>query len=182
MQTKLQKTSLIMAACSRLKTKCRLLGTSESLFTASMNNSHAGITSFCSSIIKLIVASRAAIRNDGGQFYWEAVASDHLLRSHVLNLFVFIFGGDIANGYELYASLIAVRDIDKHRAEVPHATARSHLFFEVIFIFFAEVWVGGVEDKTHVQTVLIIPAAKGGGVWKQSRLNTTKVIWPAIDF
>ena len=70
------------------------------------------------------VTTGPTIWNDCSQFFGEAVTRYHFLGSDALNFFVFIFGGNVANGYELYAFLIAVRNIDEHRAEVTHTAVR----------------------------------------------------------
>ncbi len=69
------------------------------------------------------VTTRTTVWNDSSQFNREAMAGDHLLGGDVLNFLVLIFGRNVANGYELNPFLIAVWNVDEHRAEVPHTTA-----------------------------------------------------------
>ena len=69
------------------------------------------------------VTTRTTIWYDCSQFNREAMAGNHLLRGDVLNFLVLILGRYVANGYELNSFLIAVWNVDEHRAEVTHASA-----------------------------------------------------------
>ena len=124
----------------------------------------------------------AVFRDDARQCRVHAPCGDDVVAGDVFDLFQFVFGLKVAHRDDLDGVFFAVGDVDEHRAEVAHAFACADLFAQVVFVFFGQIGVVGVEDVTRVGAVAVVAAAEQGrGFVEQQRLHAAKVVGDAVD-
>lgn len=129
-----------------------------------------------------IAKACAVFRDDARQCRVHSPSGDHVVAGDVLDLLQLVFGLKVAHRDDLNGVLFAVGDVDEHRAEVTHTLARADLFAQVVFVFFRQIRVVGVEDVARVCAVAVVAAAEQGrGFVEQQRLQPAEVVRYAVN-
>ncbi|CFV23060.1 Uncharacterised protein [Yersinia enterocolitica] len=111
-----------------------------------------------------VTQSRAIAGNNARQPCRVAVSGQNILRTDILDIGKFIFGADIANRDKFNPFRVAFRDVHKQGAEIADTLALFQTFNNLVFHFGTEIRVIGVDNPARMRPVVIVAAAKNGGL------------------